>query len=87
MDDGIWLADEHVVEFVANQRLGQVGQIGDQYLGRRDARRHRTVVGVDQLDDAHVGVEHEDVVVFRGLADQALGTGEAVQDGDPERVG
>jgi len=49
---GIGLTDEHIGEFVPDQRLYQVVQIGDKHFGRGKAGRHRTVGVVDQLDDA-----------------------------------
>ena len=55
--------DEAVAHLVADERLDPVGEVRHQHLGRWHAGRHRLVVLVDELDDAHVGVEREHVAV------------------------
>ncbi|MGB0092542.1 MAG: hypothetical protein WBP81_08410 [Solirubrobacteraceae bacterium] len=58
----VGLADEDVGELIADQRLDEVVEVGQEHLGRGDAGRDGTVVGVDELDDAQVVVEHQHAV-------------------------
>jgi hypothetical protein len=59
----VGLADEGVGELIADQGLGQVVQVRDKHFRPWNTRRYWPVVGVDQLDDAHIGVEYQDVIV------------------------
>src|SRR4051812_35462206 len=81
---GIGVANESVRELVADQRLGEVVEVGHQYFGRCRARRDGFVVGVDELDDAHVAGEAEDRSVGLGVADETLGGRELIGHGDAE---
>jgi hypothetical protein len=82
-----WLGDEHVRQFVPDQRLRPVVEIGQQDLGGRVAGPNGLVVLVDQFGDAQVGVEAEQGPAGIARADEALGAGERVDDRGAERAG
>jgi hypothetical protein len=83
---GIGLAYETVGELVADEWLAHVVEVGHEHPGRRDSKGDRVTVVVDELDDAHVGVEHQDAVAGCAAADQPFGRPERIDDGDGERV-
>src|SRR3954466_4204653 len=82
---GTGVANQSVRELVADQRLGEVVEVGHQCFGRCRARLDGFVVAVDELDDAHVAGEAEDRSVGLGVADETLGGGELIGHGDAER--
>src|SRR5436305_12682684 len=64
---------EAVGQLVADDRLGQVVQVGDQDLGRGQAVRDGLSRVVDALRDAGVAGEREHRLAWLAVADQALG--------------
>ena len=54
---GLGLDDDAVAEVVADDRLHAVGEVGEQHRVRRLARRRRTIVAVDRLEQHPVGVD------------------------------
>jgi hypothetical protein len=72
--------DEPVVQLVADQRLGQVVQIGEQDLRRLGALRHRVAIRIDAFGNAQVARERDNRLVGLAAPYQALGGNEHVGD-------
>ena len=81
------LLHEGVGELVADERLDPVAQVRDEDRLPTAYRWDRAVLLVDQLDDASVLGEGDDVVVRGAGADQPFGGAEAVDQRRPETGG